>query len=158
MSDAQKQKFIGEAKFLRALYYFILVTRFGDVPMPITIPDGTVGLPRTPKEDVYQQIIEDLQDASKTLLEKSVEQKGRATKGAAIALLGKVYLFLEEYQLALNEFNKIYGQYSLENNYFNNFMEETEHGPESIFEIMYDDDLGNADVWASDATGHGLNE
>ena len=158
MPDAQKQKFIGEAKFLRALYYFFLVTRFGDVPMPITIPEGTLGLPRTPKEEVYQQIVEDLQDASNTLLEKGAEQKGRATKGAAIAMLGKVYLFMEEYQLAMNEFQKIYGQYSLENNYFNNFMEETEHGPESIFEIMYDDDLGNADVWASDATGHGLNE
>lgn len=158
MANELKQKYIGEAKFMRALYYFFLVTRFGDVPMPLGLPEGTEGLPKTSKDVVYQQIVEDLQDASNTLYEKSVEEAGRANKGAAIALLGKVYLFLEEYQLAMDEFMKIYGQYSLEAEFFDNFREETEHGPESIFEIMYDDEMGNGDVWASDATGHGLNE
>lgn len=102
-------------------------------------------------------IISDLQAASTSLLDKGVEDFGRATKGAAQALLGKVYLFRGEYDLALAEFNKITG-YSLEPDYFDNFKEETEHGVESIFEIEYDDALGASAKWNSSVTGAGPNE
>ncbi|MEO9480122.1 MAG: RagB/SusD family nutrient uptake outer membrane protein [Maribacter dokdonensis] len=157
VSNATKQKFIGEAKFLRALYNFLLVTRFGDMPLITEIPTTTVGVAKSTTDEVYALIISDLQAASSSLLDKSEEDNGRATKGAAIALLGKVYLYRGEHALALAEFNKISG-YSLEPNYFDNFTEETEHGVESIFEIEYDDALGASAKWDSSVTGAGPNE
>lgn len=157
LSPQRKAKFIGEAKFLRGLYYFFLVTRFGDVPLITTIPEDATGYPRSPKTEVYQQIITDFTDASNTLLQRGSEDAGRATKGAAQAMLGKVYLYLEEYDLALAAFNSLSG-YSLEPSFYNNFMEETEHGVESIYAVEYDDALGDAAKWNSDVSDQGLNE
>src|SRR5690606_5370778 len=131
ITQVQKDKYLGEAYFMRALYYFFLVTQFGDIPLIAEIPTSTDGFPKSPKQAVYDLIVSDLQTASTTLLSKDVEQKGRATKEAAIALLGKAYLYQEKFDLALTEFNKIYGAYALEPNYFDNFKEETEHGVES---------------------------
>ncbi|MGI0105774.1 RagB/SusD family nutrient uptake outer membrane protein [Salinimicrobium sp. WS361] len=158
LSEEKKAKFIGEAKYMRALYYFMLVTRFGDIPLITTVPEGGDGFPRSPKEDVYALIEADLTDASKSLLSKEVAEEGRATNGAAYALLGKAHLYQEEYQEALNAFNEIYGKYSLEDDYFNNFTEENEFGPESIFEVQFDDDLGNSAVWNSNSSGEDANE
>ncbi|AYN66334.1 RagB/SusD family nutrient uptake outer membrane protein [Euzebyella marina] len=158
MSTEDKQKAMGEAKFLRALFYFLIVTRFGDAPLITTLPpDDGVGFPKSSAEEIYAQIIQDLQEAIPTLKLKGEEENGRATKGAAQGLLGKVYLFLERYDDALTQFNALNG-YSLEDDYFNNFKEETEFGPESIFEIQYDDDLGFSAQWNSDRSGEGPNE
>lgn len=158
LTQERKDKFVGEAKFMRALYYFYLVTRFGDVPLITDIPEDGTGFARTPADQVYQQIISDLKDASESLLEKEVTEDGRATKGAAYALLGKVHLYRENYSEAMNAFENIYDDYSLEDHYFNNFLEETEFGPESIFEVQYDDDLGNSAVWNSSVSGEGPQE
>ncbi|MBJ2173571.1 RagB/SusD family nutrient uptake outer membrane protein [Aureibaculum sp. A20] len=157
LSAASKAKFISEAKFLRAFYYFLLVTRYGDVPLITVISESGEGFPKSSADAVYAQIITDLQDASTSLLNKADEEKGRATKGAAIALLGKVYLYRGEHGLAMAEFNKLSG-YSLEPNFFDNFKEETEHGVESIFEIEFDDDLGAGAKWNSSVSGAGPNE
>tara|TARA_R110002050_G_scaffold116847_2_gene233405 strand:- start:67103 stop:68575 length:1473 start_codon:yes stop_codon:yes gene_type:complete len=157
MNAAQKAKFIGEAKFLRALYYFFLTTRFGDVPLITVIPENGAGFVKSPQSAIYQQIITDLQDASATLLDAGDDEDGRATKGAAIALLGKTYLFMGNKPAALTEFTKIYGTYTLEDNYFDNFMEETEHGSEVIFAVEYDDALGDGNKWDSDVSGAGVN-
>ena len=137
LSQEMKDKYIGEAKFLRALYYFNLVTRF---------------------EEVYAQIIADLKDASQTLLPKTEEENGRATRGAAYAFLGKVYLYQENYAEAMNAFENVYGKYALSENYFDNFKEETEHGPESIFAVEYDESMPNGAFWNSDVNGEGGNE
>ncbi|WP_029033814.1 RagB/SusD family nutrient uptake outer membrane protein [Salinimicrobium terrae] len=158
LTEEKKDKFIGEAKFLRAFYYFILVTRFGDIPLITTIPESGEGFPRAPKEEVYDQIEADLIDATQLLLPKEATEDGRADRGAAYALLGKAYLYQEQYQEALDAFNEIYGEYSLEEDYFANFREEDEFGPESIFEIQFDDDLGNSAVWNSNAAGEDANE
>tara|TARA_R110000868_G_scaffold141693_5_gene358391 strand:+ start:1429 stop:2919 length:1491 start_codon:yes stop_codon:yes gene_type:complete len=157
LSQARKDKYIGEAKFLRALFNFLLVTRFGDMPLIASIPESGAGFPKSSKADVYAQIILDLKEASTTLLDKSSEENGRATRGAAFAMLGKVYLFMGEHQLALNAFKEVKG-YELEPNFYDNFKEETEHGIESIFEIEYDDDLGTGNQWDSSVSGAGLNE
>ena len=153
LSPEMKAKFVGEAKFMRALYYFLLVTRFGGVP----INDGlsSEGQPRSSEDEVYNLIISDLTDATTSLRSKSVEDTGRATREAAIAMLGKVYLFRNNKTAALAEFQKIYGQFQLEDEYFNNFTEEGEFGTESIFEVVYDDEIGGS-AWGD--TGTGLNE
>lgn len=157
LSAARKAKFEGEAKFLRGLYYFMLVTRFGDVPLALGLPEETAGIERTPAAQVWAQIESDLTAAAAQCLPKDQEQKGRATKGAAYALLGKAYLFQGKYQDALTAFGNVTG-YDLEANYFNNFMEETEHGVESIFEVEFNTAAGYDAQWNSDRTDAGLNE
>ena len=158
LSQEMKDKYIAEAKFLRALYYFHLVTRYGAVPLITDVPENGQGVPRTPVDQVYEQIIADLEDASQSLLPKDQETEGRATQGAAYALLGKVYLYRKNYSEALATFKNIYGKYSLDDNYFDNFKEETEHGPESIFAAEFNDEMGNSTFWNSTVSGEGPNE
>lgn len=159
MSGATKAKFIGEARFLRAFYYFLLVTRFGDVPLITTIPEDGQGFPRSPAEQIYQEvIIPDLQEATTALLSKDEEQPGRATSEAAYAVLGKVHLYREEYTLARDAFNEIMDDFSLAADYGDNFLEETEHNEESILEIEFDVALGQGSKWDSDVSGAGQNE
>jgi hypothetical protein len=162
-TQATKDKFIGEAKFLRGFYYMLLVTRFGDIPLRTTMPSDANGLPKTAAAVIWDTIYADLQFATQNCLEKSVEQTGRATVGAAWAMLGKAYLYNERYDDAMAAFNHVYNQtganaYSLESRFLNNFEEETEHGPESFFEIEFDPALGHGDKWNSDRSGAGLNE
>ena len=93
MDQSKQQRLIGEAKFLRALYYFNLIRFFGDVPLVTqleTIEDA-MG-PRIAKEQIYDQIVSDLTDAENSLpypSEYGTTDIGRATKGAAKILLGK---------------------------------------------------------------------
>ena len=158
MSEATRNKYIGEAKFLRALYYFFLVTRYGDIPLYLGVdPAEKDGLARTPKAEVWAQIEADCSDAAAKCLSKAAEQPGRATSGAAWALLGKARLYQKNYQGALDAFNKITG-YSLEPEYFRNFMEETENGPESLFEVQFNIEAGYSQQWNSDRTDEGKNE
>jgi tetratricopeptide (TPR) repeat protein len=151
----RKNKFLAEAHFMRAYYYFLLVTRFGD--LPIYTSQTIVGAARSPKAEVYKLIESDFDFASKNLLGKSVEEKGRATKEAAFAYLGKAQLYQKKYDEALANFNKVTG-FSLEPNFYNNFMDETEHGRESIFEVEFDEKLGVGDKWGSDTAGDGVAE
>jgi len=159
MPDVRKKKFLGEARFLRAFYYFLLVTRFGDVPLETEIPTPeSEGKDRSPASAIWALIKADLEYAKVNCLSEADEQNGRATSGAAYALLGKTHLFLEEYDDALTNFSAIYdNEYDL-GTFAANFLEETEHNVESIFEIEYDVALGQGDKWNSDRTGSGLNE
>jgi hypothetical protein len=167
MSQNKKNKYIGEAQFLRALYYFLLITRFGDVPLNTEIIGGDFSFPRTAKAQVWKQIEDDLISAAEKCLPKNLEEKGRATSGAAWALLGKAHLFQAnasndqaDYIAAKNAFVKVINDtknYFLEVRYSNNFEEETEHGPESVFEVEFNPSLGIDNLWSSD-NGTGLNE
>jgi len=158
MAQSLKDKYIGEAKFLRALYYFNLVTLYGGVPLITVVPDDQEGFPRNSVEEVYAQIVSDLTDAAQTLRPKATEEKGRATRGAAYALLGKVQLYRGNYAEALTAFNNIYGEYQLTADYFDNFKEETEHNSETIFGVEFDDDMGNNAFWNNTVSGEGPNE
>jgi len=143
-----KDKFIAEAKFLRAYYYFLLVERFGDIPLYTTTDVSPNGLAKSPKEDVYELIINDLNDAVQKLFLKSDAEAGRVTKGSAYALLGKIHLYRKEYAQAKTAFDALIssGQYSLTPNYYDNFNTETENNSESVFEIQFTYQGGNA--WA----------
>lgn len=91
-----KKRIVGEARFLRAHSYFHLIRLFGDVVFfgdtYIGDPVGAADLTRTGVETVYDFIIEDLEKAEPDLWDREVTEKGRVTKGAAQALLSKVYL------------------------------------------------------------------
>lgn len=167
MSQVKKAKYLGEARFLRALYYFLLVTRFGDIPLYLETKEIVKGVARIPKAEVWAQIETDLSFAAEKCLPKNIEEKGRATSGAAWALLGKAHLFQAneskdqaDFIAARNAFLIVindHENYELEKRYSNNFEEETEHGPESVFEVEFNPALGTVDLWSSD-NGSGLNE
>lgn len=151
IAEATKMKYIGEAKFMRALYYYFLVTRFGDIPLYNSITNQSVV--KSPKAEIYAQIIADLTAASTSLLDKDSEEFGRATKGAAFALLGKVHLTLKDYAAAKSALMNVYDEYELNDNFYDNFMEETEGNDESIFDIMFSSSYGGADAWNGNGTG-----
>lgn len=139
ISFAGKDALYGETYFLRAYYYFTLVKMFGDVPLFADRRLGvteTNSLSRAPKKDVYLQIEKDLTDAIAVLPVVQVEQ-GRATKYAAQALLGKVYLYQGKYTEAAAMLENVINKYSLVTNYGNIFLQSGENGPESVFEIQY---------------------
>jgi hypothetical protein len=142
MDENQKTRIIAEAKFLRAYFYFNLTNIFGEIPLKTKAAskpeDLQVG--KSSVADIYAQIYKDLDFASKTLPEKqSAQDLGRATKGAAYALLAKAYLYNEEWEKTTDviaEFEKIPG-YKLLENYSNNFKESFDNNSESVFEIQH---------------------
>src|SRR5699024_12091520 len=85
----------GEAKFLRALYYFKLQTYYGGVPLILDPPSlEQSDMPRSPRAEIVAQILKDLDEAANVLPESYGESdQGRATKGAALALKARVLLY-----------------------------------------------------------------
>lgn len=102
-SEETRKNRIGEMKFIRALYYFNLVRIYGDVPLvtsEIINPQDSFGQERTPANEVYTQITEDLSEAIDLLPVRSESNKMRVVKSAAQVLLGKVELTLQNYDQA----------------------------------------------------------
>ncbi len=136
-----KDHIIAEAKFLRAYYYFELVKYFGDVPLIIDKRIGieeALQIPRSPKAEVYAQIEKDFSEASQ-VLNPIASQKGRATKGAALAFLGKVYLYQNKFSEAASTFDEVInsGSYSLIPNYNDLFSVANENNSETVFDVQY---------------------
>lgn len=142
-----KERHIGEAKFLRALAYFDLVRIFGDVPMITTnvTVEEAYKIGREKKEKIYSDvIIKDLQDAETKLPGKySGADVGRATKGAAKALLGKVYLTIKDFAKAEAKLKEVTTMgYALLPNFKDlwNYA-QNEHHSEYIFDIEYEEGI-----------------
>ena len=139
-----------ECKFIRALMYFNLVRVYGDVPLvlkEISISES-YDILREPKENVYNQIIADLKEAQDLPVSYSTAEDGRATQGAAKALLANVYMTLHKYAEAETILAEIInsGQYSLLENtpgslnidgYKNVFSPVNHTSKEGIFEIQF---------------------
>ena len=139
-----------ECKFIRALMYFNLVRVYGDVPLvlkEISISES-YDILREPKENVYNQIIADLKEAQDLPVSYSTAEDGRATQGAAKALLANVYMTLHKYAEAETILAEIInsGQYSLLENtpgslnidgYKNVFSPVNHNSKEGIFEIQF---------------------
>ena len=145
---------IGEAKFLRAYYLNYAVQIWGPVPV-ITSTNGGTNAVRNSESEVYQQIVNDLEDAANRLPERSKQgltDIGRATRGAANAALAKVYLTWAQVDDELTDaqrkeyFGKSAhyaqkviesGEYSLEEDFYDNWNNQNRNGKESIFAIQY---------------------
>lgn len=139
-----RSRLIGEAKFLRAFMYFTLVKGWGGVPIVDKVADASnetdrqMLLSRRSKEEVYAFIIKDLEEAAAALPEKSAytgADVGRATKGAAYALLAKVYLYQKNWTKVIENCDKVVG-YSLTPNFQDIYKVSGENNAESIFEIQ----------------------
>ena len=152
-----KDALYGEVYFLRAFYYFELVKMFGDVPLfvdkRLSVSDSK-NYQRTPKAAVYTQIEKDLTDAIAVLPITNI-QKGRVTKYAAQALLGKVLLYQEKFtEAAAMLENVVNGPFSLVPNYGDIFLQAGENGTESVFEIQYSNASPFYD-WSNPGRGQG---
>jgi len=141
-----KEEMIGEIRFLRAYYHFELVKWFGPIPLKVDerfkLGDETT-IPRSSVSDVYAQIEADLLAAIE-VLDYDAPETGRATKGAAQALLGKAYLYQEKFADAAQVLEDVIasGTYSLVQDYNSIFEHEGENGPGSVFEVQYIDTEG----------------
>ncbi|MCF8226916.1 MAG: RagB/SusD family nutrient uptake outer membrane protein [Bacteroidales bacterium] len=146
MDDVLKSRYIAEAKFLRALYYYNLVNLYGDVPLIDTLLVSTEGMPQQGTEAIWNLIIKDLNSAQTYLPEKYDDSEnhelGRATWGAATGLLAKCYMQMHEWGLAADQLEDIIDSriYGLDPVFANNFdMLNGENNVESLFEVQFSD-------------------
>ncbi len=150
MNEALRARLVGEAKFLRGLMYFNLVRMFGDVPL--LLEENNPLMPsETKAADIYTQIVNDLNDAA-SVLPLSYDPgngRGRATKGAANALLAKVYLTQKNWQLAADHAKKVIDsqQYELWQNYADVFKLSSRNGKEAVFSVGFGDAGGAIIFW-----------
>lgn len=138
-----REKIIAEAKFLRAYYMFEIAAMFGKGPLMLEEPaPSEYSQPFATREELYAQVIKDLGEAIPVLPKKSEyapQDVFRASKGAAQTLLGKTYLYMENWTEAANAFEDVIGsnEYQLQADYSTLFLKESEFGVESIFEASW---------------------
>lgn len=155
IEEAKKKQYKGELLFMRAYHYFLLVQYFGDVILltePLQDASEAFALARTPTTEVYKQIILDLEEASANLPLKSqytANDVGRATKGSALSLLGKVYLTTKDYEKARLALEQVLDLgYDLLADYADVFDPTNKNHSESIFEVQYQGG-NNLGEWSS---------
>ncbi|MFZ4262189.1 RagB/SusD family nutrient uptake outer membrane protein [Sphingobacterium sp. HJSM2_6] len=143
LNEELKHRYIAEAKFLRAYFHFELVRLFKNIPLinKVLNADDWYTITQSSSEEIYKQIEEDLKAAIPDLPEKiQVKEQGRASKGAAMALLGKAILFQNKDDRMIEAatwFNSVLssGQYALLANFGDIFNPELKFNQESILEI-----------------------
>lgn len=148
---------IAEAKFLRAYAYYYLNVNWGEVPLYTEIAESfDDAKPAAEESEIYKLLETDLIAIQDNLpWVYTGDDTGRANKGAAKLLLARVYMHQAKYAEARTVLEDIYknGPYKLVDNYADNFMEETEYNPESIFEIGF---AGEGFAWGAD--GNNVNQ
>lgn len=136
-----------ECYFNRGLLYFLLASNFGNVPLTNeTDKTKSISTPNSSQIDVFNWVVQDL---TKSIIHlpytfDSELDIGRATKGAALAYLGESYMWLEQYEKAIEAFNKLDGYYDLMPNFLDIHAFKHQNNKESIFEIQFNgnDNLG----------------
>ncbi|KFF05514.1 RagB/SusD family nutrient uptake outer membrane protein [Flavobacterium reichenbachii] len=144
-SETVKTRLINEAKFIRALLYFQAVRLWGGVPIvlhePTTIELESLKTKRRTVDEVYAQIITDLTDAENLPASYAAADAGRATSGAAKAILAKVYLTRKDYPNAILKANQVinggYG-YGLFESFSDIFTKTKKNGKEHIFSVQFE--------------------
>ncbi|WP_257659246.1 RagB/SusD family nutrient uptake outer membrane protein [Parapedobacter lycopersici] len=139
---AAKRQYIAEAHWLRGFAYFNLVTNWGRVPLRMTFEDSqSNSFPRSSVADVWQVVESEFTAAIPDLpVAHAPEQKGRATKGAAIAFLGRTYLFQKKYDEAIAQLAQLTAApftYSLDPSYDHLFSEDNINSPETVFDVNH---------------------
>ncbi len=143
-TEQMQQRLLGEVYFMRAMYYFRLVRVFGGVPKVTEVLSSSDDWvqPRATAEDIYSLILADLTQAEAKLWlrsDYSEEDLGRATKGAAQAMLLKVNLYQKNFAKAAEWGYEVVQseEYQLLDNYAANFSALNDNSKESVFEIQY---------------------
>jgi hypothetical protein len=145
LPDDEKNKLIGEVRFLRAYFYFNLVRMYGGVPLVLRVPRDAADANTDPAfqtratvDEVYASIKDDLTFAHSNLKVRSQSNVGHADKGAAAALLAKVHLYREEWQQAFDLTEEVIasGEYQLLDDYATIWRQAGDNSVESVFEIQ----------------------
>lgn len=163
IDDATKARYIAEARFLRAFYYFNLVQCWGDVPFRTSSTQDVSGLdsPRTDKQQIYDFIVKEMSEAAESgLPDFEANEPGRVSKSAAYGILARVCLFragehyrdsnapsdeatLRGYFQQAKDFAlKVYGKHTLASDYWQVFIDMCSNqyntnGTESIWEVEF---------------------
>ncbi len=141
VSESVRTSAIAQAKFLRAYYYFILTNCYGSIPLHLKVETPEeVQSPALPQAQIYLQIESDLKDAMGALPTSwSGSDDGRATKGAAMSLLAKAYLFQQKWDSAATTAKQVeaLGIYSLTKKFTDNFNANTKDNTEAIFSVWH---------------------
>jgi starch-binding outer membrane protein, SusD/RagB family len=162
MDETLKKRYVAEARFLRALTLFNMTNLWGSIPMvtnaKFTPPtESEILVARTPKADVYQQVITDLTLAESDLpTTYPATDNGRATKGAALSLLAKVYLYNSDWANASATAKRVIdlNVYSLFPDYLDVFRPATKNGREHIFSIQRNQTLPSSQVGQAASRRH----
>ena len=151
--ESLRDRYVAEAKFLRAYQYFDLVRYFGGVPLVLgmKMPSEIEGIQRASAAEVYTQIENDLKDAANVLPVKgeyASADLGRATKGAAQGLLAKAYLYQEKYEEAEDMLEQVMGLnghasqgYDLLDDFGDVWSISHNNSVESLFEVQTNSDI-----------------
>jgi len=147
MDETLRTRLVNEAKFLRGLLYFNLVRMFGKIPLLTHITEP-IKPAAAEVEDIYKQIIQDLSDAEGLPMTQA-DGRGRATWGAAKAMLAKVYLTRHEYAKAAGKAKEVIdsGLYDLWDDYADVFKIKNRGGKEAIFTVGFGDANGAISFW-----------
>lgn len=139
VSDNVKKLGIAQAKFLRAYYYFVLTNYYGKIPLRIKVESpAELQSPARPQADIYAQIEKDLTESAADLPPSwTGNDAGRATKGAAQALLAKVYLFEAKWELSAQTAVLVAGAYTLTQKFTDNFSQGGKNNSEVIFSAWH---------------------
>lgn len=146
-----RKKMTAEARFVRAFSYFYLTNFYGDLPLVLTIDfNSTKKLAKTPKADIYKQIIDDLLAAKNDLPPMNTNQAGERIypgKWAATALLARVYLYSGDYEKAFKNASEVIGNlsdYKLESDLNTVFLKGSKETIWQLKQNTTDNFLGNA--------------
>jgi hypothetical protein len=143
--ETLKRQYEGELRFMRAYYYFLLIQHFGEVVIitePLNSPTEAYAFERQPVDEVYELVKSDLNFAVDALpASYNAVNKGRATKGAALTLFGKVHLTMKEYANAVTTLNGVLTLgYTLLPDYTDVFDPQNKNHAESIFDVQFQGD------------------
>ncbi|UNY99803.1 RagB/SusD family nutrient uptake outer membrane protein [Zhouia spongiae] len=158
ISDADKKRIVGEATFLRGYYHFKLLSLYEQIVLrDAMVTLDNIDKPLATRQEVWELILNDFSTAANMLPETlASEDLGRATKGAALAYLGKAYLYkagdptsstADDFSNAAAAFKQIVdaGTYQLEPDFLSIFNGENENNQESVFELQFKS--GDATSW-----------
>ncbi|MGB4400295.1 MAG: RagB/SusD family nutrient uptake outer membrane protein, partial [Daejeonella sp.] len=142
LDAAIKVNIIAQAKFLRAIYYYRLVSYFGGVPLVLDELDANsnMEIPRASAKDVWAQVEKDLNEAVAVLPTKwDGKNSGRATKGAALGFLAKSYLWQNKWSEAVRVSEEINNlkSYNILPNFRDVFRESSEGNQEIVFDTQF---------------------
>ena len=153
MDATMRDRIVGEAKFLRALMYFNLISLYGSVPMTLEPAVPTDRPAQATPEQAWAQVEKDLTEARAVLpASYPASEAGRATSGAALALLGRAQLQQAKWGPASQSFAQVIPGYQLMGNYGDNFLDANDNNRETIFEVQF----GGPEVLAAGSRGQNI--
>ena len=158
MDQDKLNQLLGEAYFMRGFWYFRVRTDFNEGVIRTLPQSAEMEAPGLSTADaVLDQAIADFKEAKNRLpKERPTDEAGRVTQGAAIAMLGKAYIWKKDYAAAKTEFETLmngYG-YDLMADYEDNFRDDSEFNQESIWEINYEASGDAGDAWGNSTSAN----